>query len=175
VAKKTQWKKESGILRKKVGISEQFAGWTSQSPPPKLIGVQPLPRHLDKINVAYGARLMTFPNSATMAEVIDNFWTDLSPSLIRKPYGPPGVIATNSQYYSFEKDAVLDARDAMSLLGLPRLLDTSGLSESQLKDLAGEGFSCQIATAISSLFYYQPYGPWWGQHAKAIPPPAHQK
>ena len=49
-------------------------------------------------------------------------------------------VAGGSMWYSFEKDYVLSGWAHLKALGMPDDVDLTGLSEAELRCLAGEGF-----------------------------------
>ncbi len=64
-------------------------------------------------------------------------------------------------WYSFEKDYLLSGWAHMKALGIPDDVDTTGLSEAELRCLAGEGFAAPCAALAASVFYFNPLAPWW--------------
>jgi hypothetical protein len=157
-----EWRKHSGKVRSALGFSSSFSGWTDQQGT-SLHGFPVSDRAYDVLDCAWASQLKKYPQTTPAAEMKRDFWANASQAVQRKPWGPERTFTTRSVWYSFEKDTTLDGSDLLRLAGLPAQLDTSGLSDADLRDLAGESFSCPIITALCTSFYYLPWGKWWLQ------------
>jgi hypothetical protein len=74
-------------------------------------------------------------------------------SLLRKPFGGrPLTLATSSELYSYEADAVISGVGHLELLGWPRSCAPLGVfTERDLRVLAGESFSLTISCCSGSV------------------------
>jgi hypothetical protein len=124
-------------------------------------GVPASPRYRDCIDVAWGARIASFPVGTPMSVLTAGYWVNPSQGVQRKPWGAQGVLTTGGLWYSFAHDLALDSRDALRIAGMPSLIETAGLSEPQLKELSGEHFSMPIVSLCIAAVYYWPWGQWW--------------
>jgi hypothetical protein len=147
-----------GKERARLGISSTFIDWTATA---TLAGQPDCERNRSLLDIKWAERVKGAPLTATRSELTSGFWINTNESVERKHSNKPGVITSTSKWYSYEKDQTLDCRDGMRIHGLPSHLDTSGISEGELRDLAGEGFSAPISTAFVLAFYYLPWGAWW--------------
>ena len=141
-------------------MSAAFNGWTGRADV-KLDGVPQAPRVLDVLDCAWAHRLATHPRDATSAQLARGFWANPSQAVQRRPWGTPGCLTSSAVWYSFEKDTALDAEDCLRIQGLPTRIQRHGLSEAEAKNLAGEAFSCPVATMFTAAWYYLPWGAWW--------------
>ncbi len=159
------WRKHSGDMRRSVGVSSEFAGW-SQRPDKRLIGLPRLPRLVDVLDVAWGSRLMQAAPSETASSLAKDFWCNVSQAVQRTPWlFNGGCLTPQAVWYAFERDVVLDGRDFFAIQGLPKNVKTAGLSDSNLRDLGGDSYSCPvIATGVLAL-YFQPFAQWWPKGA----------
>ena len=152
--------KRQTISRKALGISPEFSDWTSD-PAHKMRGIPRSARYLDAIDVAWGARLMSFPRGTPRATLLADYWVNPSQGIQRKTFGGPGTLTTSGFWYNFQHDTCLDAYDMMRIHGFPSLVDCSGLSQHEARDLGGEAFCLPIVTAIIASLYFCPFCDWW--------------
>jgi hypothetical protein len=80
-----KWLAHSATVKDRLGLPADFNGWVSRQDI-QLKGVPRLPRVLDLLNVAYGARLLQL-GGASDHEVRDGFYCDLGQAVQRKPWG----------------------------------------------------------------------------------------
>jgi hypothetical protein len=64
-------------------------------------------------------------------------------------------------WYSYESDMLLSGWSHMKLLGAHDRLSLSGLSDSDMRSLAGEGFAAPCATQVLIAYYSNVFAPWW--------------
>ncbi len=156
-----EWRCHSAKVRDELGKSAAFSGWTSL-PTTKMHGLPPTPRNLDILDCAWAHRLSQASPDATVASLVKDFWANPSQGVQRHPWTTGGgVLTPRSIWYSFEKDSCLDAVDFLRLQGLPTRVDTTTLSDSELRDLAGDGYPCPLIAMAFLALYYQPLAVWW--------------
>ncbi len=92
-------------------------------------------------------------------------WADIATGVERLPYriGCLPTLKQNSVLYSYSKDTILSAAAHLQLLGWPnsKIPKTRSLCDTNLRGLAGEGYSLPLCTVISFVMYANPYGTWW--------------
>ncbi len=148
-------------------MSPNYSGWTSL-PGVTLSGLPALDRVKDVVDVAWGVRVKQFPAATTRKEMMKGWWCNASQAVQREPWCEGGgAVTTSSMWYSYERDCAFDALDGLRIHGMPSLLKLQGLSERELRDLAGEGFSVPISTVFCSAFYYLPWANLWCQSASS--------
>ena len=147
------WVGLSKQVRSKMGISPTYSPWTSTGK--LLTGVPKSKRMLDAMNIAWASR--------PVPERTLPVYMDLPQCVRRKTWGPAVPCLTRSTIlYDFASDQVVPTAGLLALLGFPVSdLDLSGLSESDLADLTGEGFFLPCVGAILASIFLNPAGPWW--------------
>jgi len=157
------WRKSSANVRSTIGVSADFRGWSSR-PDISLIGIPKTPRVLDLLDIGWAIQLAKFgpPGSVTSTQARRGLWANVTQTVQRKPFGPPGCLATHSLWYSYEHDFTIDGQDALRLQGFPLgSAPKSSFTNAQLFDLAGEGFHAASVGSFLYAFLLNPYGPWW--------------
>ena len=93
-----------------------------------------------------------------MCRALQDFYIDVSQSISRKPwtneFGVTHALCTSAILYSFSMDTVLCGRERMQLHGHNKeLFVDDKLSESTLKDLAGEGMAIPCLAGVLWCLY----------------------
>lgn len=161
-AEDMQWRKESNKMRDSLRAPpvgcKGANPWTSMS---KLRGVPPSPRMRDAIDVCY----------FSMGGDVKGMLLDLSQSVSRKAWARQSsrALAARTLIYSFDLDGVLDPKTAARLQGLPETFLHAGLSDDQLRSLAGEAvFLPNLATILWAAFIDEA-SPWSAcQHDRPV-------
>jgi hypothetical protein len=123
-----------------------------------------LDRMHDCLNVCWGEALLAFPQGTPKATLVKGLWCNPSQAVQRRPWTrEKGTLTTGSLWYSYERDTTLDGHDFMRLHGHPALIDVGPLTEKDLKELGGEGFSAPIVSVFVAALYYLPWADWWQQ------------
>jgi hypothetical protein len=142
-------------------LSSTFSAWT-KAKSTKLRGLPNLERIRDCLDVCYGEQLQTLASGTTRGDLVKNLWANASQGVQRRPWSrDKGTLTCGSLWYSFETDSTLDGTDFLRIHGHPALMSTGGITERDLKDLGGEGFSVPIVTLIASAVYFLPWADWW--------------
>ncbi len=157
-----EWRKHSGPIRQEFNVSNTFQGWSTRAGV-QLRGVPKTPRVIDTIDCAWAGRLFHSSPTDTVAALTHNFWVNTSQAVQRRPWSfdHAGVITPRSSWYSFAKDVALDGIDSLRVQGLPINIETTGLEDEKLCDLAGNGYSCPVIAAALLALYWQPWAVWW--------------
>ena len=71
------------------------------------------------------------------------------------------VHTSGSCVYSFELDYQLDGKDALVAQGWEVPEFSEQFTHTELKQLAGAGFSLGCIASINYAFYLNPWGSWW--------------
>ncbi len=155
-----KWRSESSRLRSALNMPRDAKPWTGRAGV-ELRGV-PNKEHLhDLLDIAFEDRRSKFETGTPTSDVVRGFMADLSQAVGRKAWSDgPGTARKNSIWYSFEYDCVLSGSCNMRLLGWGERFCES-FSESELRNLAGEGYSLPIAAVLTLLFYCNPHAIWW--------------
>jgi hypothetical protein len=91
-----------------------------------------------------------------------NFFVNLSQGVQRRAWGPIGTFCSSSVWYSYEFDLVLSGYMMLRAHGVPINKDIQHkMTNSQMRDLAGESFSLPCVAAVVTAFYLNPWGAWW--------------
>jgi hypothetical protein len=90
-----------------------------------------------------------------------SYYADTRDSIVRKPWGKAPTLKQSQSIYSFERDAVLSGYAHLRLQGWGSHLDLEGMSDAELKSLAGEAFALPPATLMHVAYYMNPFGDWW--------------
>ena len=151
-------------FRAALGVLAAFAGWSKRRGV-ALHGVPRLERVIDVVDCAFASRIAVAPPTTSTQELIKGLWCNAAQGVGRSPWGDPGTLTCKSLWYNFSEDQALDGVDYLRLQGLPKTCDITGLSNSELKDLAGEGYSCPVITSFLVACYYQPWAGWWREAA----------
>ncbi len=108
-----EWEDRSVKTRSSLGMPSGIAPWTSCH---RLVGVPPLPRHLDAIDVAYWAWKKSRPAGDLPNPTVEPTWfVDYSQNVDRKAWGPyPDTITKRSRVYAFHLDRRLDGEDCFA-------------------------------------------------------------
>lgn len=132
--------------------------WTSCH---NLLSVPRLPRVLDLLDMGFMLARYQQPER-TMREISMGMWADISQAVQLKPFSQDVLMttATTTQYYSYEHDFLLCAKDTLSLFGWPRQYG-EGFTEAELRGLVGESVSVPVWTQMCYAFYLNPWAPWW--------------
>ena len=76
-------------------------------------------------------------------------FVDVNSSVHMKPWGSLKGMVTNSHFYSFEREAMLSAKDHLKILGYDvSSLRFDGIDDKAIRDLAGNG-NCLHQTTIA--------------------------
>ena len=97
-------------------------------------------------------------------DLITDAWAHISMSVDRVPVsrGLYPCMLSNSVVYSFQKDLIISGQGHMKLMGWPEaMLPDEPCSDSEYRDLAGNGFSAPIATIIGVACIMNVHAPWW--------------
>ena len=124
-------------------------------------GIPDSKRQRDLIDVCFGVMANRHPHRSR-EELIRNLFCNVSQSVDRLPvtYGL-GTIATSTEYYGFEKDAILSGASHLRVLGLPTDFMPHELFEDHVcRQMGGMGFSVPIAAELTFLFWCNPHAPW---------------
>ena len=99
----------------------------------------------------------------SQAELSKGLFVDYSQSLGFKPFFSQvlGTPATSTNYYSYEHDFALDAKDVCQGMGWPQRFGAEGFSNNELKQLVGESVSIPIWALVLYSYYLNPWAPWW--------------
>ena len=169
----TRWQSTHRALRQQKGITEQFLDWTKHK---KVSGVPRTARYLDVINYAshcYQLQLLQDkaredPAVAGDVRALGDAWKhcpyvcDYTQSADRSPWtaGHVRSICANSSFYHFGMDRVLLPKEHLMLLGWSSSTDVSGLSQSAIRDLAGESMACPCVCAVMAAVALSLPGVW---------------
>ena len=160
----TKSQRQAGKLRAGLEVSVEFDGWAADA---RLHGLpKNVPRVNDILNLNWATQLKDAPRTATRESLAKGFWGNPGQMLNRHPkgkHGGPGTMTSKSLWYSFEYDICPDGVDLLRVQGIPADVVVNGLSDTKLRELAGESYSCPIITLISMAWYHQPWGLWWKQ------------
>ncbi len=120
------------------------------------------PRQLDVLDCAWASRRTEFPNKNTK-QLAQGFWANVSQAVQRRPWGDmPATLCRGTVLYSFEHDVVLTGFAHLRLLGWPVSTPSRDqFTSSEVRDMAGEGFSVPIAALILHSAFCLPGAPWW--------------
>jgi hypothetical protein len=162
------WRRVSQSVKTAAEISGDFTGYTDR-PEVKLIGVPDLDRVRDALNVRWGLRLKTKDSGKagiTSKALKDNLWQDLSQNVNRgrgaASEGLGGTLCKGSCWYSYSADCVIDGQDCLTLQGWPlKLASDPFFSNSEKKEVAGEGYHMGCIGVVQTAFFLNPYAPWW--------------
>jgi hypothetical protein len=159
------WKKESTAIRTQNDISLDYKGYTDL-PGVRLVGVPKTQRAADILNICWALRLKSTKGTAmSSSKMKQGFWQDLSQSLTfgqGLAAGLGGTLCTGNLWYSFEKDTVVDGYDCLALQGWPQAFCANDtLSNSEKKELAGEGYHLACFATVATGMYLCPFMPWW--------------
>jgi len=129
-----------------LSLQPHARSWTGKKMRRKLPKTYMQERSLDVMDCAYWWRRRSLPaGRLSRKTVAKRLWCDSGQGVARKPWGVKKPAACqNSRPYSFEKNVCLSAHDVMRLHGHPRLDELAPdaeVSDSQLRSLAGEGFT----------------------------------
>jgi hypothetical protein len=116
--------------------------------------VPPSKRMREALDIAWAAGPKTFP-----------LYIDLSQCISRKKWGSEGFcLTTTSLIYDFEMDQVWSPKAHLALQGHPVTdLSLEGFSQSDLKDLAGEGMFIPCVGMLMLAIFLNPHSPWWAK------------
>ena len=97
------------------------------------------------------------------AELIKDSWIHVSQSVGRLPVTQPQApcLLSNSLVYSLERDCTLSGMAHMKMIGWPEEFLPGCCSDAEYRDMAGNAFSCPIATIVSVAMIMQRHAPWW--------------
>jgi len=162
-----KWKTHSAAMRAKHQIPASATPWTRRGGV-QLTGCPSTARVRDLLDVIWAAAMKQSPRFTTSTTLRKGLWSDISQDIERQPMtlakrekGMP-VFTTSSVMYSFEFDMTLSGTDHLVLLGHPPArMSRAAFSESQMRNLAGEGYSIPCASIITFLLFANPHGQWW--------------
>ena len=97
----------------------------------------------------------------SLTEAMKGHWVDFTQAIQHKPHGALATLNQTGLNYSFEKNIVLSGWAHMKILGLPDQVSLLGLSDREVRSLAGEAFSAPDIITILFAYYANPFAPWW--------------
>ena len=159
------WQKESRIFRQSLGLDVDAKPWTGRS---KFqgTGLSKTSRVLDLLDCFAASRIAQHNGAqgkgfkiseVALAKLMKNQYIDVSQSLNRhahtNAFGINHALTTSSVLYSYGLDRVLTGKEHMFLHGHPKDTFFSDMSQSVLRELAGEGMALpSLAAVIWCLF-----------------------
>lgn len=160
-----KWKADSITFRNKWNVLPQFAPWTSR-PEFKAKGIRLTPRTKDLIDCC-AIQFMKTNNVAAkdLPNAMKTMFLDLSQSLNRRAYTINGVnrcLTTSTCMYSFGRDRLVTPLETLYFQGFPKSLKMPlGVSQSDMKDMAGEGMTLPCLASVmwgvwNSIYLCQP-------------------
>ena len=151
-----EWEAKSRAMRAKFKMSRQYAPWTGRKHnPPQLRGLPQTARVVEAVDIAWGARgkpTRKFP-----------WWLDVSQCIGRSPFEARiPCLTTSTILYDYAEDCVRSSDDKLRLQGLLVSEAPFGcLSDSEKRDVAGEGmFAADVGAVLLAVFLCSS-GPWW--------------
>jgi len=161
------WLSHSEAIRTRNSVPKGTRPWTTRRGI-SLVGVPATLRAHDVLDTVWSVAVKQAARSTPASDIRKSLFCDLSQDIKRQPLtaakrsrGLPSMV-TGTVYYSFEEDTTISGRGNLQLLGHPPgRMSRQSFSESQLRDLAGEGFSVPHACLISFLLFSNPFGAWW--------------
>jgi len=158
-----KWRVHSSDIRAKYGIPRDSRPWTKRAAT-KLKGVEQTPRQKDVLDVGFALRLQASPIDTTTAQLVKDYWADVSSSVSRLPFSH-GIQSyrQNSCHYSYEKDVVISGAFHMRTLGWPEQVLPRSVSDTMYRRMSGEAFSVPICFMLHWIMWCNPWGPWWQQ------------
>lgn len=164
-------KKYAALVRRQVGISSGYDGWTSR-PDLLLTGVPKLPRCYDGLNLRWALQVKHKATpGTTSAELRANLWHDLSQNMRGvSTRTRPGTHCTSGCWYSYQHDTIIDGSDCMRLQGWAKeKANTREHTPSGLKDLASEGYMLACMSTVMLAVTQNPFAPWHSKASTASP------
>ena len=122
-----------------------------------------MPRCREIINEGWFQARGAASHGEDIADTARNLFINVSqnPDRIKAIRGL-ATFTRNSMYYSYQHDVCVSGHTHMRGLGWPRqLADTCQFSDSQMRDLAGDGVSVPIYMIIEVAVYQNPHASWW--------------
>lgn len=129
--------------------------WTSISSV-RCLGLPRNARFLDCVDVAYGylcnQTIGPIPESESARKAAaKDFWVNPTQCVKRKPWtqkGPNSVLR-DTKWYSFNLDRTLTGKDHLAMLGYDtNTIELADLTDSDIRDLAGEGMDLACLSAV---------------------------
>ena len=150
------WESIHKKLRAQLRLSPKYRPWTEQGEK-KLAFVPQSPRMREAIDLAWPSRLV---GSRPLP-----FFIDLSQCASRRRWGQMlPCLTTSSVFYSYEDDRVLSKEAHLILQGFPvDDLVLTGLTPSNVGDLAGEAMSLPCLATILIAVVLNPAASWWNK------------
>ena len=155
-----QWQEAHKKLRIADHIPETAPEWSSGK---RLLGVSP-GRTMDLVNLSFQSTSLRRAD-LTASQIEADLIVDVSQSAGRRPWTSAGgvlrCLSTSSTLFSFRKRRTLTGLEHLALLGFVGV-NGNGLTQSQLRNLAGEAMSLpQIAFVEAALLAAAPgfFGP----------------
>jgi hypothetical protein len=156
------WCKQKRDFMHSLGCNADFAPWTSATRGKSITlrGVPDTERDRSVLDCAWTARVQSseWPD---MNAARKGFYADTHDSVIRKPWGPLMALKQSQTIYTFELDYVLSGWAHMRLHGWSNATKVDGLTDVDLRSLAGESFALPSCTLVHYLYYRNPHASWW--------------
>lgn len=148
-----KWKQHSMLIRDQLSLPARGTpGSSPWSTKANLRGVPNFARYHDLLDVCFLER----------SGEVDGVFCDLSQAVQRRPWGAHSAraLTKGSLIYSFDHDAVLTRRSATRLQGFPTNLQTEGVSDEQLRHMAGEAVFLPNLASLLWAFWVDTEAPW---------------
>lgn len=164
-----EWQVHSMRVRDDLNVSAGFAPWTSRE---DVVHCKSFPpRHKDVLDCAWISHTRACRQQAKAAgvpapsadEMKVGFFTDVGQAVQRKPWSSQCMrcLCSNSLVYSHEADGIITPRQHLQLQGLPKASNFSSISETSIRDLAGEGFFAGCIGSVLWAAILEGVAPWW--------------
>ena len=156
------WEEKSASVRAALDMPPDIKPWTATH---KLMGVPPVPRYHDLLDIGYFALLKQLPpdRSKDLYDALNNWFCDLSQSCDHRPWCEGmGTQTTRALWYSYGTDRVVTTEQHYSIMGWPSSVDLGYLSNNELHDLIGESIHLPCLATVLFPLYLSPWQPWWG-------------
>ena len=119
-----------------------------------------LARCRDVIDVAWAWHIRRNGASGPPSPV--GFFANVSQEVSRKDWGSAPSLCRGTWAYSFEGDFLFTGPDHLASLGFSSSVAyASGITDSELRDLAGEGFALPCVIAVLYAWFLNGLAPWW--------------
>ena len=149
-------------MRNKLGMPINARPWTSLPH----VQCRFTPREADAVDVAYFkvlARARGVSQDTSRTDLVKSLFVNASQNVDYSTVRDVcPCIGRNAHIYSFERDCWLTGLVLLRSLGWNKRPCSEGLlSNAQLRELAGDGYSAPTIGALIYMFALNEKGPWW--------------
>ena len=155
-----QWHGHGVSARAEIGLPEKRQPWNEISPVP-CIGVSANDRVKDFMTVAFW-QAHTKHADISLDGLPSLLWLNLCQGVQLKAFsfGGPGTWTRNGFWFHYGSKVVLSGECMLQLLGWPRACSSAmKFSDSDCRQLAGDGYILPICGAIGMLLFLKPWRP----------------